>query len=293
MLLAARPWSFSMTAISVTLAAVASLGVMPFCWGSYLVVLGGMILVHAATNLLNDFFDVRHGVDRPDSPTARYRTHPLLAGIYRPKQLLAVAVGCYGLAAVGGAFLALRHGAFVAAFAAVGTLASVFYTAGPVKYKHLALGEAAVFLMWGPLMMLATSRIIAGGWDRALPMGLLSIPQGGWVALVIFANNMKDSSYDGRTGVRTLANLLGRRRSQQVFIAALACLYALTAVLIGLRIIPLWGLAAFASLPAVVKLAAVLVRSREVPPDADPRTARAGMIYGLLLIAAFLAARLV
>ena len=288
MLLAARPWSFSMTAISVVLAAVASAGETPFRWGLSAMVLVGMILIHAATNLMNDYFDVRHGVDTPDSPTAQYRAHPVLEGTFTPRQILGVALALYAVAAAIGVVLTLERGPVVLIFAAAGGLASFFYTAGPVKYKHLALGELSVFLMWGPLMMLATSTVLTGDWSRARPVVLLSLPQGLWVALVIYANNLKDIAYDEDTGVRTLANLLRPGSARRLFVAFLAVIYALHGVLVGLRVIPLWGLIGALSLVPAGLLAGRLLRTAEVPADADPKTAQAGMVYGVLLIVSFL-----
>jgi 1,4-dihydroxy-2-naphthoate octaprenyltransferase len=276
-----------MTAISVSLAAVASAGIRAFPWLAYVLVLIGMVLVHAATNLLNDYFDVRHGVDRPDSPTARYRAHPLIDGSFTPRQVLSAAVACYAVALVLAVFLAARRGPVVLAYVAVGGLASVFYTAGPVRYKHLALGEVSVFLAWGPLMMLATSTIVTGGWERALRVGLVSVVQGLWVALVIFANNLKDISFDETTRVRTVANLMGKPAALRAFIGSLAAIYLITGALIALGVIPVWGLAVLLSLPSAFLLVRDLLRSAEVPADADPRTARAGMVFGLLLLAAF------
>jgi 1,4-dihydroxy-2-naphthoate octaprenyltransferase len=277
-----------MTAISVSLAAAASAGVRAFPWLSYFLVLAGKILVHAATNLLNDYFDVRHGVDRPDSPTARYRAHPLIDGSFTPRQVLSAALACYGVALILAGYLAALRGPVVLVFAAVGGLASVFNTAGPVRYKHLALGEASVFLAWGPLMMLATSTIVTGGWERALRVGFLSIVQGLWVALVIFANNLKDISFDETTRVRTVANLMGKSTALRAFIGSLAAIYLLAGVLIALGVIPVWGIAVLLSLPSALLLVQNLLRSAEVPVDADPRTAQTGMIFGLLLLAAFL-----
>ena len=289
LVLATRPWSFSMTAISVSLAAVASAGIRPFRWLDYFLVLAGMIMTHGATNLLNDYFDYRHGVDTSSSPTARYRAHPLVEGILSPRGILLAAIVLYGSAAAIGVVLTFRRGLVVLLFAAVGALASVFYTAGPVKFKHRALGELAVFLMWGPLMMLATSTIITGGWQRALQVALISVPQGLWVALVIFANNLKDISFDRGSGVWTIANLLGRDRALRAFCAGLAAAYASVAALSALRVIPVWGLAVLLSSPLAVVLALDLMKYPEVPVDADPRTARTGMVFGLLLLGAYLA----
>ena len=78
--LASRPWSFSMSAISVSVGAALAGMDGAFSWYLYLYTLLSMILLHAATNLMNDHYDVLSGVDNQEVSTAQYRPHPLLEG---------------------------------------------------------------------------------------------------------------------------------------------------------------------------------------------------------------------
>ena len=82
--LACRPWSFSMTAVSVTAGSILGGEVSGFRWFLYLITLVGVVFAHASANLFNDYFDVRSGVDTRDVSTARYRPHPLAEGSLRP-----------------------------------------------------------------------------------------------------------------------------------------------------------------------------------------------------------------
>jgi 1,4-dihydroxy-2-naphthoate octaprenyltransferase len=286
LLLAVRPWSFTMTAISVT---VGSLLALPaFNGGLYLLVLVGMIAVHAATNLINDYFDVRHGVDRPDAPTARYRPHPLLTGALHPRWALWGAFALYGVAALIGLYLTLTRGWPIAVIAVLGGLASFFYTAGPIQYKHRALGEFSVFWMWGPLMLLGAYYVQTGGWDQTDAVIWASLPIGLWVALVLLANNMKDIDYDRTQGVTTLGTLLGRRRALQLYTLLIVIVYLLSGLAVAIRALPPWALLVFLSLPMAWRLVRSLGSASEIPPDADPRTAQLATLFGFLLIVALL-----
>ncbi len=289
---ASRPWSFTMTVISVTLGSLIGARGRAFHWGVYLPTLFGMICVHAATNLLNDYCDVRAGVDRPDSPTARYREHPLLTGTLRPRQVLNAARILYGVALADAVLLAAWRGWIVLAIVAVGGLASIFYSAGPIQYKHRGGGELSVFLMWGPLMMFGSSFLQSSSWAHWPAVLLISVLQGLWVALVIFANNLKDIDFDRQVEVVTLAGRLGRGRGTVMFAACLALIYLLCGIEVLAGVLPLWSLAVFVSLPVVVRLVREFRTAGEVPVDADPRTAQAGMIFGLLLAASLLVQRL-
>ena len=84
--LSARPWSFTMTAISVSVGGTVAAVEGVFSWPLYFLTLIAAVLMHAASNLINDFDDVRHGVDSPDVPTARYRPHPLMENRLTPAQ---------------------------------------------------------------------------------------------------------------------------------------------------------------------------------------------------------------
>ncbi|MBS1213705.1 MAG: 1,4-dihydroxy-2-naphthoate octaprenyltransferase, partial [Proteobacteria bacterium] len=196
--LAARPWSFTMTAISISVgSAVAALeGV--FSWPLYLLTLIGSILMHAASNLINDFDDVRQGVDSPDVPTARYRPHPLMEGRLRLDQVRMAAYLLYLLAAAIGIFLAATRGMLVLWLGMIGTAAGITYTAAPINYKYKALGEFSVFLMWGPLMV--TGAYYVQQQAVSADALLISIPFGVLVALVLLANNIRDVAYDRSKG---------------------------------------------------------------------------------------------
>ncbi len=58
--LATRPWTFSLTVVSVTLASVTAFQSGQFFWGRYALLLLATLLAHGAANILNDYGDVRH-----------------------------------------------------------------------------------------------------------------------------------------------------------------------------------------------------------------------------------------
>lgn len=289
LLLATRPWSFAMTAVSVTAGTLMAVPV-GFSWGPYLVTLVGMIFVHAATNLVNDYFDVRHGVDHPDAPTARYRPHPLVEGALRPGQVLGVSLALYGIALLIGLYLASLRGWSILVLALLGGLASFSYTAGPVQYKHRGLGEISVFLMWGPLMTAGAFFVQTGSWRVAPLLDVLwvSVPVGLWVALVLLANNLKDIDYDRRMGVTTLATTLGREGALKLLEALVIVIYLLTGAAVWAGALPTWSILVLLSVPKAFQLIRSLERAPQIPADADPRTAQLSTLYGILLLASIL-----
>ncbi len=64
--LATRPWSFMMTIISVGLAGSLAWRIGSFEPLCFLLTLFGLIAFHAASNMLNDYYNVKHMVDKHD-----------------------------------------------------------------------------------------------------------------------------------------------------------------------------------------------------------------------------------
>jgi 1,4-dihydroxy-2-naphthoate octaprenyltransferase len=287
--IAARPWSFSMSAISVALGTFVAWRSGPVEWGWFLLVVAGMVLCHAGGNVLNDYFDSRNEVDQADSATARYRPHPIVGGLLAPRAVLAEAVVLFLLAALIGATLVVFRTPIVFWIALAGLLLTVFYTAGPINLKYRALGEVAVFLVWGPLMFLgayAVQRETLGA--EAV---VASIPFGVLVALVLYANNMRDIEQDARSGILTLGTLLGPSRALTGFTVMMLAAYAYVIAAVLLGALTPWSLLVLLSAPTAIGL---LRKFRAGVPDAaDAMTAQLDTVFGLLFMAALVLDRVV
>lgn len=277
---ATRPWSFTMSIISVSVGTLLAAENGPILWGWFALTAAGMILFHGAANILNDFFDVRYKIDQPDCPTAKYRLHPLLTGMLTPGQLLTEAFILYALTAGIGLVLAIQRSLLLLWIGLIGFLMSVFYTAGPIRYKYRAWGEFFVFLVWGPLVVQGAYAVQRQ--TLSLKAFYVSIPFGALVALVLLANNMRDILYDSRQGIKTISILLGSRLSFFLYIGLIlgAYIYLLGMVIAG--ILSPWGLLVLLSLPKAV----TLLRSfkNKIPEEADAITAQVDTLFGLLLI---------
>jgi len=278
--LASRPWSFAMTAISVSVGSALAALDGPFDWSLGLLALLSAVLLHAATNLINDYYDVVNGVDTIRAATAQYRPHPIVEGRIAVEQVRWVAYTLFLLAAVIGIYLTLACGWVVLVIGLVGLLAGLTYTAPPLKYKYVALGEVSVFLMWGPLMVEGAYYVQRQ--SLSLQAFWVSLPFGILVALVLLANNIRDIDHDRSRGIRTLAILLGHRLGLNAYLGLMVLAYAgiLTLALTG--VLTPWVLLIFASLPLAIRLLRQM--SRAVPANADALTAKLDTAFGLLLV---------
>ncbi|MCU0834440.1 MAG: prenyltransferase [Chromatiaceae bacterium] len=287
--LATRPWSFSMSVLSVALGTAVAAADGPIAWGWLLLTLVGAVLIHAAGNVLNDHFDSTNGVDQPDSPTAQYRPHPILGGLLSPRALLIEGLVLLGLATAIGLTLAYFRSAHVLWLALAGLGLTLAYTAKPLVLKYRALGEVAVFLIWGPLMVEGAYAVQRDA--LSLDSLVVSIPFGALVALVLLANNLRDIDHDARTGIRTLGTTLGREQGLRLFRALMLSAYAYTGVAVVFGVLSPWVLAVFLSLPMAFEL---LGRLRaEMPAMADAMTAKLDTVFGVLFLGGIFAAQIV
>lgn len=271
-----------MSLISVSVGTLLAAQEGPISWAWYLLTMVGITVFHAAANVINDYFDTRYQIDREDSPTAKYRPQPILSGMLTPRQLLGEAIVLFALTAVIGMTTAVVLSWHVLWIGVAGFLTSVYYTAGPVKFKYRALGELAVFLIWGPLMIegaFAVQRQALSG--KAF---IISIPFGVLVALVLFANNMRDTAYDSRQNIRTLGTILGPQRSFQLFVGLIIFAYAYVLGMVVTGVISLWGMLIFLSVPSAISLLKTF--KKEIPDMADALTAKFDTVFGILLVLA-------
>ena len=184
--------------------------------------------------MLNDYLDVKNGVDTPGYPRAQYSPHPILSGLTTPQTLLRAVLILNLLDAAIMVMIGLIGGRpWVFAFALAGLLLSVFYVAWPVKLKHRGLGELTALVVWGPLMTGGTYYVVAGTispavWLATLPYGLL-------VATVLVGKHIDKLRDDAAIGVRSVPVLLGEKNARRLNMALMIGFFALAQLLCNQR----------------------------------------------------------
>jgi 1,4-dihydroxy-2-naphthoate octaprenyltransferase len=284
--LATRPWSFTFTFSSVTVGTLVALlagGVssLPYALVLYVLALGGMIALHAATNMINDFYDINHKVDMVGAPTTKYRPHPAAEGTASPATIRTWAGTFYALALLVALYLSLLRGPWVLVLAVAGILGSFFYTADPVVLKARGLGELMCFLMWGPLVTLG-AYVVQTRAPSALPM-VLSIPLGLLIALVILSNNIRDMDYDGSAGMKTVPVRIGRAKGGDLYKTLLLMVYLFVLISIMAGFTQIWSLVVLITIPEALGLSRMF--AGQIPDNADPRTAGLALRFSLLYMA--------
>lgn len=269
LLRALRAFSFPLSALAVLTATAVALPVPQWRWDVLAASLVGAVALHAVGNLCNDYFDFRLGVDRlSDDPGRPGRL--LVRGelTLRAVGLLALTAGLTACLAAG--YVVGQIGPGVLAFAAVGAVGALAYTAPPWKLKHRAMGEAVVFVVFGPALMAGAAWAQTG---RLSPAALLvSIPAGLATAAVLAGNNLRDRDEDAAAGVWTVAQMGQGRLGRWVYLLLPAVAVAVTAVLAWIGFLRPMLLGAPALLLLLAQPAGQIWHGRRVV-DVDRRTA--------------------
>src|SRR5690349_19061881 len=96
-------------------------------WGYFALAILGLVVAHAANNMINDYFDTAGGVDTAEYTRALYAPHPILSGLVSKRGLVATIAACNALDLAILLVLVAARGWPVAAFALAGLFVSVFY----------------------------------------------------------------------------------------------------------------------------------------------------------------------
>ena len=290
LLMTMKPQSFLLSAISASAGtALASLH-GPIHWGFYLMTVLGVILLHGGSNVINDYFDYRQKIDTTEVPGGYgNEARVLIQKLLRPSQVLCIALILFAFSLAIGIYMTAVRGWTIFLLGFLGFLTGLLYTFRPVALKYIALGEPAVFFMWGPLIVTGAYYVQRGGFSFEAIW--ISVPIGILVALVLLANNIRDIQFDSQVGIVTLATLLGRRWAVRFYQFLLVGVYIVTALLVFEGLLSFWSFLTFLSLPLALKLVKML--QKKIPPDADARTARLDGAFGTLFIIAILLGRFV
>lgn len=220
-LLAIRPKTLPASIAPVILGTAMAFGDGLGHWPSALLALGAALLIQIGTNLANDYFDAKNGVDQPG------RKGPLRvtqSGLIPPRMVRRGFILAFTGAALLSIALFLRAGWPVAVIGILSIISGIIYAGGPRPLSHLGLGELFVLIFFGPVAVGGTYFIQSLEINAAVL--LMGLACGFFSTAIIAVNNLRDIETDGKAGKRTLAVRFGPDWARQEYVACLmaACL---------------------------------------------------------------------
>ncbi len=268
-LIITRAAVFSMTMTSGLIGGLLAVQLAPsISWLRFGLAFVGLVLAHAANNMINDYFDLEGGVDTDEYTRALYAPHPVLSGLVSKRRLLAAILTVNLVDAAILIALTWMVGWPVVLFALLGLFISVFYVAPPIKLKHHGLGEPAVFLVWGPLMIAGTYYAAAGSMPPA-NVWLASIPYALVVTTVLMGKHIDKLEVDKEKGIHTLPVLLGDRTSRIINAGLMITYYFAVVALVLVGDIGLWVLLVFFAVPRLISVLKTYQQPKPAEPPAD------------------------
>jgi 1,4-dihydroxy-2-naphthoate octaprenyltransferase len=235
-----------------------------FALTPFVLVVLAYVVLHAISNLSNDYFGARRGHDTEDSPRRRYTVHPLLSGAVSSTLLVRGLLILTVIAAAIGVYFVRLRGWPAVWLVVAGALLLWAYDAAPRALKELGLGELAAFVVWGPLMIAGGYYVITGLASRdAL---LASIPYGLGVMSILVGKHIDQRRFDESKHQRTLPVLLGERRARLLNRGAVIAMYVIVIVGILAGAITPFALIVFLAAPRALR--AVRVMSEPAPAEA-------------------------
>ncbi|UVI32906.1 prenyltransferase [Paenibacillus spongiae] len=182
----------------------------------FLITLLGSAAAHLFSNMINDLWDFRSGVDVAAKETAAAisTNSGFLANGTMSERAFAFVTWLFFFLALGsGVAVSLASGWWALLFGGLGGLIAYFYVAPPLKFGYRGKGysEIAILLSFGILPVMGTYYVQVEQFGYR-PL-LLSLPVGLLTTLVLFNHHFLHWQADRQAGKRTLVVVWGPRKS--------------------------------------------------------------------------------
>ena len=302
---ALRAFSFPASALPSLTGSVAALYLhhtlpgFSFSWLNCLLSLAGCLAIHSFSNVINDVFDFRSGLDSNENFGQK---NPIVRGAITERHMLWFAAWLFGFAVVCGVFFLWNCGVWILVPVVFGASSAYFYTAPPLKLKYRGFGDVQVMVSFGVAMTLGSyytqaHTVFGNGLpDAATAVFVigLSLPQGLLISAILHANNHRDRSSDSRFGAQTLASRLRPETSERLQYALVFGAFFVQATLMLLpetRLPPMTALTVL-SLPQAIRVARNIRRNERPSTPAFAllvaEAARLQLAYGAAFVAGLL-----
>lgn len=279
-----RPKTLPAAIGPVLVGAALAAGDQAFRFGPALAALLGALLLQIGSNLANDVFDFKKGMDTKE------RTGPLRvtqAGLLSPRQVLAGMWTIFALAGGVGLYLIWVGGWPILVVGILSILAAIAYTGGPFPLGYHGLGDVLVFIFFGPVATCGTYYVQAGyigasAWWASVPMGFL-------ITAILVVNNYRDLETDQKGGKRTLVVRLGPSVARGEYFLLLTASLAVPPLMWLSGNYSAWMLLPVLSLCLIRPLVRDMKTKKGVPLNATlAGTARFSLVFALLFAIGYL-----
>lgn len=180
------------------------------------------LLIQAATNMFNEYYDFKKGLD---DHTSVGIGGAIVRNGMSPKLVMNIAIAFYVIAALLGLFIAINSSFWLIPIGLVCMAIGYLYTGGPFPISWTPFGEVFSGIFMGMIIILIAFFIQTGNLQSLAVW--ISLPIVITIGLINMANNIRDRVKDKESGRKTLPILLGKNNSIRFLALMYIVAYAL------------------------------------------------------------------
>lgn len=246
----------------------------------FIAMLLASILIQAATNMFNEYYDFVRGLDTDKSVGI---SGTIVRDGIAPKTVLTIAFAFFGIAILLGIYISATTSWWIAGIGALSMGIGYLYTGGPIPIAYTPFGELTAGFLMGTVMISISYFIQTK--TVTTDVVLISVPVALLIGAIMLSNNIRDLDGDKISGRKTIAILLGHKNAV-IFLATLFIIsYAWTIALVSIGILPIWSLIVILSAPKAIAVIKGFI-GKTTPLEMMPamiNTGKTNSIYGFLL----------
>ncbi|MGG1398565.1 1,4-dihydroxy-2-naphthoate polyprenyltransferase [Bacillus salipaludis] len=275
-----RPHTLTASFVPVLLGTALALKYEKIHVGLFIAMLIASLLIQAATNMFNEYFDFKRGLDNEESVGIG---GTIVRDGIKPKTVLNLAFGFYGIALLLGVYICANSSWWLALVGLICMAIGYFYTGGPFPIAYTPFGEIFSGFFMGMLIILISFFIQTG--TVTSTSILVSVPSMVLVGEIMLSNNIRDLDGDKKNGRKTVAILLGKKRAIYLLAGMFTFSYLWVIALIVAGVTPAWVAIVIISAPKAIKATKGFIENT-LPIQMAPAmkaTAQTNTIFGFLL----------
>ncbi|WP_188453990.1 1,4-dihydroxy-2-naphthoate polyprenyltransferase [Virgibacillus oceani] len=246
----------------------------------FLAMLLASMLIQAATNMFNEYYDYVRGLDNEESVGIG---GTIVRDGISANTVLRLALAFFGISILLGIYICMVSSWWIALIGLVCMLFGYLYTGGPFPIAYTPFGEVSAGFFMGTVIIgisyfIQTTEITG-------EIIWISIPVAIFIGTIMLSNNIRDLDGDKENGRKTIAILIGRENAIRFLAFLFIAAYTLTIIYIISNMLPFWSLLTMLS---IVKAIDVIrkFQGKTKPLEMLPAmvaTGKTNTVYGFLL----------
>lgn len=276
-----RPHTLTASFIPVAIGTVLALPSQHFRLDLFIIMLIASILIQVATNIFNEYYDYKRGLDHEYSigiggAIVRYGVSP--------RKILSIAQYTTATAILLGLYLCHESSWYLLPIGLCCAAVGYLYSGGPFPISATPFGELVSGVCMGLVIIVISFFLQTGTVTTTAIMG--SISTSVLIGAILMSNNLRDLEDDKNHGRQTLAILLKRSKATYCLMGMFIFSYLWIIFLAAIEILPYWSLLTFISIPKAFQ-ASRGFQKNSTPESLAPAmvaTAQTNTLFGFSLI---------